>query len=581
LLVAGVLAALWWLVTWLTGGFTFRVGGLAVTSHDLWRPLSAAALLLVLARVGLGREEFRRSVRPWTGAGDRVAGRIAVLAAVAVAVTATAWNTRASGGSDSSCYLLQAKAFIHGQALLRDPLAASAPFPDAGRLFAPTGWTQAPSDPRAAAPICAPGLALLMAGPLALGGPGAATLVVPLLAGLAVWLTFLFGRRVGGSLTGAASAVLIACSPIFLFQAMQPMSDVPSVTLWLGAIVGSARRDRAGDLAAGFCAGLAVLTRPNLAVAIAPIGLWIAVDPASPWRTRLMRLLRFGIAAGAPLGALGFLNAWRYGSPLASGYGEAGALFSMDHVWPNLQRYPRWLLETHTPFLLLALVAPVVLWRDRDARAIAVVSLTAAAFVFITYLAYVVFNDWWYIRFLLPALPTLVVLSVAVAVKALGSVPTRVARPVAALSIAALAGWFLHVAEMRQVFELQAIEARFLRTGDYAARTLRPDAVVLSAQQSGSIRYHGGRSTLTWDAIDRDALDATLAWLDRSGRPSFVALEDAEEPRFRQRFAGQRYGALDWPPQAEIHGRVRVRIYAVADRARFLRGATIETDHRW
>ena len=35
-----------------------------------------------------------------------------------------------------------------------------------------------------------------------------------------------------------------------------------------------------------------------------------------------------------------------YGGPLKSGYGDLSFLFKIEHVWPNLQRYPLWLLET-------------------------------------------------------------------------------------------------------------------------------------------------------------------------------------------------------------------------------------------
>src|SRR5437868_3010221 len=113
------------------------------------------------------------------------------------------------------------------------------------------------------------------------------------------------------------------------------------------------------------------------------------------------------------------LNAARYGAPLASGYGDTGALFSLAHLGPNAARYPRWLLETHTPFLLLALAAPWTIGRGRGNRRLALVSLAGCALIGATYLAYTVFDDWWYTRFLLPAVPILIALSVAVALSAI------------------------------------------------------------------------------------------------------------------------------------------------------------------
>ena len=105
------------------------------------------------------------------------------------------------------------------------------------------------------------------------------------------------------------------------------------------------------------------------------------------------------------------LNAVRYGSPLASGYGGTDVLFSMAHVAPNLDRYSRWLVETHTPFVALALLAPVWMWRDGARARWAVAGGAAVILTAATYLAYTVFDDWWYIRFLLPALPVLLVLA--------------------------------------------------------------------------------------------------------------------------------------------------------------------------
>jgi hypothetical protein len=128
---------------------------------------------------------------------------------------------------------------------------------------------------------------------------------------------------------------------------------------------------------------------------------------------------------------------------------------------------------------------------------------------------------------------------------------------------ATLAAWCIHVALDRHVTDLQRLESRFALAGEYAARALPADAVVLAVQHTGSIRYHGHRDTIAWDAIAPDALESTIAALRARGRTVFLALEDAEEPAFRRRFAGTRVGALDWRPRAEISGGVRVRVYDV------------------
>ena len=115
----------------------------------------------------------------------------------------------------------------------------------------------------------------------------------------------------------------------------------------------------------GAAAGAALVVRPNLLPLAAVVALWIATARTA-WRDRVLSLVSFGIGAlPFVLLVMAVQNAM-YGGPLKSGYGDLGALFSMDHVWPNLRRYPAWLLQTHTPIVLLALAAP---WIARGQRA--------------------------------------------------------------------------------------------------------------------------------------------------------------------------------------------------------------------
>jgi 4-amino-4-deoxy-L-arabinose transferase-like glycosyltransferase len=434
-------------------------------------------------------------------------------------------------------------------------------------------------------PICGPGLALVMAGAF-LVHREAVFLVVPVFAAGLVWLTFVFGRRVDDEVTGACAAVLLACSPIFLYQAVQPMTDVPAAALWMAALTAAARLpaeasakaggDRRGQVLGGLCASLAVLMRPNFALVVLPL-LFLLPGRRS--------FIRFALAAAPAAAIMAGLNMARYGAPLASGYGDTGTLFSVAHLAPNAARYSRWLLETHTPFLLLALAAPWMIPRVEGKRRLALVSLAGCALIVATYLAYTVFEDWWYIRFLLPALPILLALGVAVALRLTEWLPPVGGGSIGGRSIAAvilcvaLGGWYVHVARARQVLDLQSLESRFAITGRHAGRMLPSNAVVLSVQQSGSVRFHGGRDTIAWDAIPPHDLDRTIATIRSAGRVPVIVLEDGEEPAFRRRFSTQRFGGLDWPPQVEIHAPVRVHFYDPAARDRYRAGQRVETEH--
>jgi Dolichyl-phosphate-mannose-protein mannosyltransferase len=584
LVLAGGLAAAWSAVTLVTGGFALRAGTLALSSRDPIRPLIVAGALLVAARVLLPGLAFAAAVRLMTGGRGRLAARLAGAAAVAVLICSVAWSTRAAGGSDSSCYVLQAEAFAHGRVTLANPLPGVLPAATSA-MFAPTGFVPSRVTPFTAVPICGPGLALAMTA-ARIAGRDAVFLVVPVCAALAVCLTFLLGRRLDDDLAGAAAALLLATSPVFLYQSVQPMSDVPAAALWLAALVAMARGDQRGQILGGVCASLAVLMRPNVVLIVIPLVLLSFRLKAEAAETKpvvaaLRRNVLFLLAAAPGLAVMAWLNAVRYGSPLASGYGSTDALFSLAHVGPNLGRYPRWLLETETPFIAAALFAPWWAWRRRLVAPLTFVALAAVVLTFATYLAYTVFDDWWYIRFLLPALPVLIVLSVVVSLRAFGwLLPSRASARLAAAVVlcVALGAWHLHVAQDRHVFDLQAMESRFAIAGRYAARALPPQAVVLAVQQSGSLRYYGNRPTIAWDAIAPDALDSTLEILRAAGRPPFIALEDAEEPRFRVHFATERAGRLDWPPSAELHGPVRVRFYDPDARDAYLRGVPRATD---
>ena len=551
----------------LSGGVALRAGTWQIGSRDPVRVLVLAAVLGTAAGALLGRRELLRLAGSAAG-GRRAPARAAIAAAAAVLIVSTAWNTRAAGGSDSSCYVLQAEAFAHGRVALAAPLTDPPPgiVPLA---LAPTGFVPSPRAPHDAVPICAPGLALVMAAVFA-AGRELVFVVVPLFAALAVWCTFLLGRALVDDVTGAWSAVLLACSPIFLYQAVQPMSDVPAAALWLAALVAA----RASPALAGFCASAAVLMRPNVALIAVPL-LALAWQGADGAQRSRWGWLRFAGASLPLLTVMAGLNAARYGSPLASGYGATDALFSLAHVGPNLARYPRWLIETHTAFVLLAVAAPWFLWR-RPNRVLVVVAACSVVLTIATYLAYTVFDDWWYIRFLLPALPVVLVFMVAAARAVLGWAMPRQAGWTAVASLAVLCvilcAWFVHVARERAVFELAALEARFRVTGAYAARALPANAMVLTVQQSGSIRYHGGRGTLAWDAIAPGELDGVVADLVQRGYTPFIALEDAEEPRFRARFSEQRFGGLAWPPRAVVRSAVRVRVYAAEDLEAYARG---------
>lgn len=503
--------------------------------------------------------------------GSRLAPAIAAAAAMATFVVGIVFGTFVAGGSDSSCYLSAAQLLARGTLHLDEPIA-NAPWRDATKTFAPAGHVASPR-PGEIVPMCPLGLPILMAAfARAHLSP---FLVVPLLGAMAVWLTYLVGCRVDRPLTGAAAAVLVACSPIVLYQVVQPMTDVPAAAWWLLVVlfaVGTGERT-GRPLPAGLAASVALVTRPNLLALAVVVAAYILLSSRKGERIASGLLFGAGLLPAAILVAL--LHRSMYGSPLSTGYGPASGLFAITNVLPNLRRYPAWLVGAHTPLVLLAFVAPPLARRTAPAwLCLALVIATT-----IGYLPYVVFDDWWYIRFLLPAVPPLVLLTVVAATALAARVaPRREVAWTVTLVAVLMFGW-IRTARARQAFDLAELEHHYYRAGTAAAERLPRDAVVITSRDTGSVHYYAGRPTVSWDLLAPSSLDGVVAFLRDRGRTPYLLLEADEEPEFRARFRGaSRLGELDWPPAARI-GR-SIRIYDPHDRARFLADGQVRTDDR-
>src|SRR5262245_3672514 len=158
-----------------------------------------------------------------------------LLAAIAIAA-GLHFGTFAASGADSYGYVSQADLWLQRRLIIDQPLGRDAPWRYATLSLAPLGYS--PGDHRGTmVPIYPPGLPLLMAAFKALAGDTAKYVVVPLLGGLTVWLTYLLGVRLAGPVAGTLGALALLVSPAFFFQLMWPMSDVPVTFWWLASIL--------------------------------------------------------------------------------------------------------------------------------------------------------------------------------------------------------------------------------------------------------------------------------------------------------------------------------------------------------
>jgi hypothetical protein len=473
-----------------------------------------------------------------------VCSAAAILLATTVLYLAVTFGSTVAGGADQYGYVSQAGLWRAGSLQIQQDIVPDSPWRGAAESWTPLGFRPVPGRPGVIASSYPAGLPLLMALFQVVAGYCGAFFVVPCCSALTVWLAYLLGRRLfAAPAVALAGAALLAASPVFLYQMMNAMSDVPVTAAWTLAMV-LVVSDR--PLLSGFAMAVVIMIRPNLAPLAGVLVVWTAlVNRRSVFR------LAVGIAPGV-LGTL-WVN-WRmYGSPLTSGYGDLSRYYAWPFALANLRRYPAWIVDTQTPIVVLAALffaTPALFPRPRLAYLRTLLAGTIGV-VFVSYLFYTPFDAWWFLRFLLPMWPVLTLLT-AVSLDRLARRWTgRWATAVVGVVVTAV-GWHgIRLAIDRSAFDLGRGDRRYVNVARFVAAHTEPDAVIISRQHSGSIRHYAGRLTLRFESLDRAALDSAIAFLASIGRRSYIVLDEDEVPMFRARFSAMsRLGALDWSPLA-------------------------------
>jgi hypothetical protein len=327
---------------------------------------------------------------------------------------------------------------------------------------------------------------------------------------------------------------------------------------------------------------MAILTRPNLVPLAAVLGVFYAwrvlrANPSERHR-EIVHLLVFCAATVPGCLAVAALNNYLYGSPLSSGYAAFHELYQWKHVPLNLDRYPRWLLQTQTPLVYLGVLAPFF---ARD-KAVAWLLLTFAAIVTLSYIPYGYFGygEWGYLRFLLPAYPALFVLSIFVG----SELAARLTRHrltsilVALAGVLVVVGWGAWQVRQNSLLYFHELESRYVIVGRYASTAMPREAVYLAALHAGSLRYYAGQPTINFSTLHPRALNAAIDALVAMGKKPYIVIEAGEEPQFKWRFdTDSDLGKLDWPPSVQTRRGIVVRIYNPAERARFVAGLPVAT----
>jgi hypothetical protein len=562
-----IVAAGWtaWLV--IVGGVDTRLFGLSITSNEPIRPFlvaNAAFLLYVQSTTGLARLAAR--VRE---AGAELPERtLAALLSAGVLAVGVTHATTVAGGADSYGYVSQADLWLEGDLRMEQPWVAELPWPNARWTASPLGYRPGEHEGDwSILPTYSPGLPLLMAAAKGLFGHAALFWVVPMSGACLVLATFGIGRAIGSARLGLAGGWFVATSPIVLFMLMPPMTDVPVAAAWAAAACIALWPGAGWAALSGLVSALAILIRPNLAMLAAPLATWLLVrgGRAAVRREGLRDALAFAAGAAPGVAAIAWLYTSLYGSPFASGYGPLDTAFAWAHVWPNVGRYTRWFIESQTWLGVAGVIAIAVplhrLWPFVVDRRVFLLFGAMVGLVVAQYLAYLVFDTWWFLRFLLPCWPY-----VCLGLAAVLLAGARHGRAIVALASI----WMIVVFGLYQVRSASKLAAfgawEGERTYPDIARVVRdatPEAsVVFSLIHSGALRYYGGRVTLRFDSLDADWLDRAVEWLSARGVRAYALLEPWEVPEFEARFKGQRAAAdLDKQVALVYRGINTIRLY--------------------
>lgn len=525
---------------WATGGGTWSLGPMTFAARSTTRlflagSVATALLLTVSTRTTTPGQKARVAGRTLIGVGF-----LTLLWSIAGIVFDSV--DRACGGLDSYAYVSTAHLLRSGRLSQTEPVGRLLPFETGLEAAAPPGYQ--PSQTRdAIVPTFPIGFPLVMAAFIALLGPGGA-FYVPFVLGAGVTaLTYLLARQWMTPVGAALAAVLIASNPVFVNEAIQPMSDVPATFWTLGAVYAISRR-RPLALTAGLAAGMAVLTRPPLFLAAIVVGGMAG--------RRGGRLLRSYLAGFLPLFLLLAVVQWHlYGSPIVSGHGSADRLFTLGVAGLNASHHLKWLMVVHTPLLFAALAAGLR-WGERrfTLQALLVFAVVATPYLFYA----VVFDDWEMLRFLLPGLVFLLIAAadgVRCAVERL-RLGTAADALTLVLAVGIALGSYAFAAQHR-VFDVKYDEAKYPLIGWWFQTNAAADAIVMASLHSGSIRFYSNRATVRFEAIPSAKLKDTVLAIRRLGYVCYLVLDGPwETKRFQGHFADTDLQGITMYPEGRI-----------------------------
>lgn len=472
----------------------------------------------------------------WTTVSPRLGRSLVAIIALAYAAFIYLHSSPFAAGSDSSGYLNSARLLARGE--FASPIRTLPTLaPPAWDFYwqEPFGFKADHAHPRMV-PTYPTGLPLhlLLAAPI-VGWEKAARLVNVLNVLAAGALLYALGRQFALSRPWSLVAVaFLWASPLFIFNSLQPLTDALSLT-WALALIVSALKSRThwvwGSVA-GAAFGMAVLIRPTNVVLVVPL----LISLGWSWRA-----LFATVGGGLPCAAwLFYYNAHTYGSAFTTGYGDMSTAFDQRFLVANLAHFTFWVpLLISMPLAVAAACYPWVTRADPTPRTVATLAMWLGAFVIFYSTYFCASETWWYLRFLLPGFPAVILAGLLVGQACRASPPWL-------LIALCLAGQTvltrnLHVTAIRDE------ERRYVLAAQWLNAHVPPGSVIIGSQLSGALHYYSQFVFVRTELLTPAGLATLSSAAAAADRPIYTALFHFEDSSNVHRRLGG-----NWAPVTKI-----------------------------
>jgi hypothetical protein len=246
------------------------------------------------------------------------------------------------------------------------------------------------------------------------------------------------------------------------------------------------------------------------------------------------RRLLFATAGGLPgLAVWMAINNAAYGGFLQNGYGTLGNEFHGNLVSGTLGFCARWLPVVLSPIVV---VAPAILaFLGTRTRVAAVLAAWAAVFIAFYAPYRWTHEDWWFLRFLLPAAPALLVAALVVLQRISQSMSGRLPEisRIVLFSVLFLSAIWVEARHIRPLhaWSIGHGEEKYGRVADWLKANAPANSAIIAEQFSGATYYFTNFILIRSDELDHGTADQVRKAIRLERRPVYaVAFPSEPDP---------------------------------------------------